>query len=130
MCRYHDKWFDYCCPNCSITSPLREGGEFICWSCNGTNDEKEIVEQINEFIITPDNYFEAHVPAHCSECEGYHSVVQYKDQYLCVICFCVTEGVGACSWCGEFGNGDMEDSNLGGCTVCAGSIGNQMSKDD
>ena len=130
VCRYRDKWLDYKCASCGEKSPLHDGGEFVCEHCGEKEDEKEIIESLNEFIVTQDNYFEAHVPAHCSDCEGYHTVVEYRGKYLCVVCFCVTDEVNACGWCGDYGNGDMEDSTMTGCTVCDGSIGHLMSKDD
>jgi len=130
ICRYRDKWLDYECPDCGTVGPLREGGEFSCGKCGAGDDQKAISDRLNEEIATPDNYFEARVPAHCAECEGYYSVVEYNGNFLCVVCFSVSDEVNACSWCGEFGNGDMEDSNMGGCTVCGGSLGHQMSKDD
>lgn len=130
VCRYRDTWFDYKCSSCNEKSPLHEGGEFVCQHCEESEDEAEITSALNEFIVTHDNYFEAHVPAHCAECEGYHSVVEYQGKYLCVMCFYVTDQVNACGYCGDFGNGDMEDSSMSGCTVCEGSLGNLMSKDD
>jgi hypothetical protein len=130
VCRYQDRWLDYECSDCGAPGRLREGGDFACRKCGNGDDQEAIFDRINEFEVTSDNYFEAHVPAHCSECEGYHSVAEYKGKFLCVICLSVSDEVNACGWCGEFGTGDMEDSNLGGCTVCDGSVGHQMSKDD
>jgi hypothetical protein len=130
VCRRRESWFSYTCSKCNKVSPLGDGGEFVCTQCQHKDDQAAIVEKINEFIITPDNYMDAHVPAHCAECEGYHSVVEYKEQFLCVVCFLVTEHIAACGWCSEYGNGDMEDSTMFGCTMCGGSVGNQMSKDD
>ena len=130
VCRRRGSWFNYTCSNCNKVSPLGDGGEFVCTRCQHKDDQAVIVEKINEFIITSDNYMDARVPAHCAECEGYHSVVEYKEQFLCVVCFLVTEHVAACGWCSEYGNGDMGDSAMFGCTMCGGSVGNQMSKDD
>jgi hypothetical protein len=130
VCRHHDKWFNYICSDCDTTSPLHEGGEFLCPVCGKTDKQQTIFDRINEFVATSDNYVDAGVPAHCAECEGYHSVAEYEGHYLCVVCFYVSEEIAACGWCGEFGNGDMEDSNMEGCTVCDGSIGHHMSKND
>jgi hypothetical protein len=130
VCRYRDRWVDYECSECGTPGRLREGGDFACRKCGAGDDQQAIYDRLNEFEVTSDNYFEAHVPAHCSECEGYHSVAEYNEKFLCVICLSVSDEVSACGWCGEFGTGDMEDSNMGGCTVCDGSIGHQMSKDD
>jgi hypothetical protein len=130
VCGYRDQWFAYTCSECSKVSSLREGGEFVCPHCNHKDNTEAIFDNINEFVATPDNYVDALVPANCAECESYHSVAEYKDQFLCVVCFCVTEHVAACGWCSEYGNGDMEHSSLFGCSLCDGSVGNQMSKDD
>jgi hypothetical protein len=130
VCRYRDEWLDYDCADCGTTGRLRPGGEFSCRKCGAGERQKEIFERINEFVATPDNYFDAQVPAHCSECEGYYSVAEYEEKFMCVVCFTTSDEVHACGWCGEFGNGDMEDSNMVGCTMCEGSVGHQMSKDD
>jgi hypothetical protein len=130
VCRYRDRWIDYECSKCGAPGRLREGGDFACTTCGATDDQQAIYDRLNEFEVTSDNYFEAHVPAHCAECEGYRTVAEYNEKFLCVICLTISEEVNACGWCSEFGTGDMEDSNMGGCTVCNGSIGHQMSKDD
>jgi len=130
ICRYRDKWFDYECSDCSAVGTLREGGDFVCRKCGAEDNQHAIFDRINQFVVTSDNYFEAPVPANCSECDGYHSVAEYEDKFLCVVCLSVSDEVNACGWCGAFGNGDMEDSNMAGCTVCEGSVGHHMSKDD
>jgi hypothetical protein len=130
VCGHEHTWFNYRCTGCNKVSALTDGGEFVCSRCGNNDNTDAIVNNINEFVATPDNYMDALVPAHCSECEGYETVVEYKGKFLCVACFCITENVAACGWCGEYGNGNMEDSNMFGCTVCDGSIGHLMSKDD
>jgi hypothetical protein len=130
VCRYRDRWLDYDCSECGARGRLREGGDFACRKCGAGDDQQAIYDRLNEFVATSDNYFEACVPAHCSECEGYHSVAEYHEKFLCVICLSVSDEVRPCGWCGEFGTGDMEDSSMAGCTVCDGSVGHQMSKDD
>ncbi len=128
VCRYKDKWLDLVCPDCGKTSALTEGGEFACQFCDHKLSQDELVDEINQFSITKDNYFEANVPANCSECEGHGSVVLYEDNYLCVNCLRLTDSVNACQWCGEHSNGSMEDSYWLGCSMCEGSRG--WHKDD
>jgi hypothetical protein len=55
------------------------------------HDGQALIEHLNEFQITKDNYFDAIVPANCADCDGYHTVVQYKDEYLCVACLSVAD---------------------------------------
>ncbi len=130
VCGYQVGWFDYECTECGERSPLYEGGEFNCARCGHKEDEQMIIDGINEFIATKHNYFEAEVPANCSECQGYHTVVEYKDHYLCVVCFALTDALEACGWCAEFNNGDMEDSDWKGCSVCDGKKGWESDRDD
>jgi hypothetical protein len=130
VCGYQEKGLDYECPECGKTSELDDGGRFVCFACGHKDDEQQIVESINEFKATKDNYFDAMVPANCSECEGYHTVVEYKDHFLCVRCFRVTEGLEQCGWCGEYNNGDMRESSYVGCGICDGAAGWHANKDD
>lgn len=101
VCRYRDKWLDYACAECGTICPLREGGEFSCGKCGAGEDRDAIYDRLNELIATPDNYFDACVPANCAECDSYHSVAEYSGEYLCVVCLCVSDEVNACGWCGE-----------------------------
>lgn len=122
VCNYSAEWFDYECPGCGKISPLYEGGEFTC-KCGHTDDAQDIADHINEFVATKDNYYEANVHGNCVECDGYHTIVEYKDRYLCVSCFALAKSLETCGWCGESSNGDMEGSSWSGCSACDGRAG-------
>jgi hypothetical protein len=123
LCNYHVTWLNYECSNCENRSILDDGSHFVCEHCGHEEEEESIAKQFNQFVTTKDNYFEAKVPANCSECEGYHTVIEYEGHYLCVRCFAVDNDLNLCNWCSEFNNGDMEDSYLLGCSVCEGHAG-------
>jgi len=124
VCRLSASWFEYVCPSCSQQSDLDEGGSFTCPHCGHHDDEAAIGENINQLIITHDNYFDDHtVPANCTECSGHRTVVEYESRYLCIACFTHTETLESCDWCGEHNNGDMEGSAVFGCGFCDGRIG-------
>jgi hypothetical protein len=123
VCGYKTEWIEYECSNCSEFSPLLEGGLFTCTHCGGRESEEAIAKTLNQFIATKDNYLEAMVPGNCSECDGYHTIVEYHDKYLCICCFATSDALSACGWCSEFNNGDMENSDWSGCTVCDGRAG-------
>jgi hypothetical protein len=130
VCGFGSRFFNYTCNDCEKESPLYDGGTFICAHCGHKEDEEEIFEKINQFVATKDNYFEALVPANCGECDGYHTVVEYEDQYLCVMWLNYTDGLQVCGWCGEGNTGDMKNSSWEGCTVCDGRAGHLAHKDD
>jgi hypothetical protein len=129
VCGFSKKSLDFECPECGEFSNLEDGSLFTCWNCDRKLDERGLVNEINEFVVTKDNYFDAVVPANCSECEGYRTVVEYKSEYLCVNCFTVCEQLEACGWCGEYNNGDMDGSSYSGCSVCDGAAGWHRDKD-
>src|SRR5665811_527603 len=110
--------------------PSIRWGHVTCTHCGHKEDEREIFDKINEFVATKDNYFEALVPANCGECDGYNTVAEYEDQYLCVVCLHHTDALQVCDWCAEANTGDMEDSNWAGCTACEGYAGHLAGKDD
>ncbi|GGF10339.1 hypothetical protein GCM10011611_14900 [Aliidongia dinghuensis] len=130
VCGYHDKWLDFTCTDCGEVSPLRDGGEFRCEHCGCTADGEMIADTLNEFSVTVDNYLESIVPANCSKCDGYHTVIEFKSRYLCVSCLFVSNELSSCEYCGESSNGNMEDSYLSGCSLCEGSAGGRRDKDD
>ena len=97
VCGQNDSWLDHACPACSVVSRLPEGGEFDCKSCGCKHSEHELVDGLNEFYATKDNYMDATTPANCSDCDGYHTVVEYGGKYLCVRCFAIAAELAACS---------------------------------
>lgn len=130
VCGFNARFFTYTCDQCGNDSPLYEGGTFNCAHCGHKEEEEEIFEKINQFVATSDNYFEALVPANCHECDGYHTVAEYEEQYLCVICLNHADELQVCGWCSEANTGNMEDSSWEGCTVCDGQAGHIADKDD
>lgn len=130
VCGYECRYFSYKCSACEKMSPLFEGGRFVCEHCECENGDEAIFDQINQYVTTPDNYFEARVPANCGECGGYHTVAEYEDQYLCVVCLDISEDLQFCGWCGAANTGDMTDSTWSGCSECEGQAGHIASKND
>lgn len=129
VCGYEDIWFDYKCPACQVVSPLEEGGRFDC-ECGHVDEVPEIADQITDLVIDKDNYYEARGPGHCGVCEGFHSVVEYREAFVCVQCFDLPDELAPCAFCGELSSGDMEQSYLHGCGHCDGSMGWARDKDD
>jgi hypothetical protein len=129
VCGHWETWLDYSCPKCNEVNRLHDGGVFTCPDCGRKDDQQELVERLNDFVATKDNYFDAIVPANCGDCEGYHTVVEYNDKYLCVACLAVTDELERCGRCGEYNTGNMDGSSYAGCTVCDGSSDWHSDKD-
>jgi hypothetical protein len=123
VCDYKNQWLEYECSNCSKASGLLGGSPFICAHCGQRESEADIAEKLNQFVVTKDNYFDATVPGNCSDCDGYETIIQYHNKYLCTSCFAVSDTLSACGWCNELNNGDMENSAYSGCSVCEGRAG-------
>ena len=123
VCDHRKHWLNFSCPRCKKISRLEDGGEFKCPKCKLKLDEAGLIDTLDKTIVTKDNYFDIDTPANCSECEGYHTVIPYEDNYLCVRCFEVTEQLEQCQWCSEANNGDMSNSAWAGCGVCDGRAG-------
>lgn len=121
VCRSLRSWIELECVNCEGVMTNEGDDGAVCPRCDTRYAVEELVEHYNEQILTKDNYFCAETPANCSFCDGYHSVIEWKECYLCMSCIAVTEDLSQCDWCGESNNGDMSLSNLTGCSECEGS---------
>lgn len=128
LCGYNTRFFHFVCLNCDERSPYFDGGSFVCSHCDHILDEQATFDQINQHVVTSDNYSDCLVPGNCSDCGVAHTVAEYEGQYLCVNCLVVYEGLETCDWCGEGNTGDMEGSGWSGCSVCDGKAGD-MSDD-
>jgi len=123
VCRIAPRWLTVECPKCEKPMQVEGDDGATCEACQTGYDQDELSDLIDEDPVTTDNYFDHATPAHCSSCDGYQTVVSYRDHYLCVSCLELTDGLGACGWCGESNNGDMEDSEWKGCNFCDGRKG-------
>ncbi|WP_210190141.1 hypothetical protein, partial [Bradyrhizobium sp. NAS96.2] len=98
--------------------------------CGYSPDERSLVNDLDETVVTKDNYFDNPYPANCGECEGWHTVVSRGGKNLCVLCLDVTDELEYCGFCSEASTGPLKDSYAFGCSQCEGSIGWHANKDD
>lgn len=122
VCDGYPRWWMVTpCPACN-QELVNEGDDGAqCSECGTRFSVEEMVNELNEEIVTKDNYFEAKTPANCSSCDGYHTVIEWQGGFVCLACIHFTEELECCGWCGEYGNGDMELSGLHGCSQCDGN---------
>jgi hypothetical protein len=119
---YPRRWMVTPCPTCKQDLVNRGDDGAHCESCGTKASVQELVDELNEETVTKDNYFEALTPANCSGCEGYHTVIVWEGGYVCLACIEFTEELTCCGWCNEYNNGDLELSDLHGCSHCDGNV--------
>lgn len=114
------------CPECG------DQGQFIfpydgftCKKCgHSATREREIFNLLDTNIVrgTKEDMY-SNTPANCDECQGHHSVCEYKDGYLCTNCFSYFDSLSECEWCNESMTGNTEDTYINGCEHCEGYAG-------
>ena len=129
VCGAPNNCFEMKCPACGGDALLRDGATFSC-DCGHKMDESDIVDALDETVVTKHNYFENPYPANCGDCEGWHTVVSRDERNFCVTCLEVSDELSTCGYCSEASTGKLEDSSLFGCAHCEGSVGHYASKDD
>jgi hypothetical protein len=129
VCSAKNRWFLLECPGCAEVAYLFDGGQFSC-NCGYTADERQLVDILDQTVVTKDDYFDNSYPANCGECEGYHTVVACDEKNLCIVCLDVTTDLNTCEFCNEANTGSMADSYFKGCGHCDGKAGWDAGKDD
>ena len=121
--RVHD-WLDITCPTCGVVTPF-EGSDR--WECENGHQlsEGDLIDLLDEDKSDPYSGEVSFTPANCGNCDGFHTVITYKDEYVCISCLDHSEGIEVCGWCNEGNSGDMEDSFWAGCNQCSGNMGHQ-----
>jgi hypothetical protein len=122
VCNAYRRWMVTPCPTCSVDLTNEGDDGAMCQSCGTKFSVEDLVDALNEEVITKDNYYDAVTPANCASCDGYHSVISWQGAYVCLSCIEHTDDIELCNWCGEGNNGDMGDSYIHGCSVCDGNV--------
>ncbi len=125
VCNTRRRWLLIECAKCGTTGEFEGDVEpFVCAQCGTSEDTDALVERLDERArYAPDEATLAITPANCSDCEGYHTVIERGGQYLCLVCLEPTESLNQCEWCSEYSTGDMSESYLLGCGICEGHSG-------
>jgi hypothetical protein len=123
VCKYGTQWLSLKCTECSATFRAEANETSTCAECDTMFDRGDISDMVDDDPETTDNYYDRITPANCSSCDGYQTVVSFRNHYLCTACLELSDGLSACGWCGEGNNGDMENSGWLGCNFCDGRKG-------
>jgi|GEM_PF-263265 len=123
VCGLSQQCVSIACPNCDTRVVFRNEGFASCESCGKSLEPDALAEA----IIDP---AEAHYaakdgddslqPGNCSDCDGFHTVVQLGETCFCTSCFGQFDKLEWCEWCNEANTGDMEHSYFSGCNFCEG----------
>lgn len=132
VCQFEAQCLTVACPQCEYPITFINDGFSKCTECGHKLEPDDLATLLTKEQIGTKDYFESGLPAHCQDCEGYHTVVEHGGKYLCASCFQVyeTEDIQQCGWCSDFNAGDMEDSFWKGCVACEGRAGHDRDKDD
>ena len=126
VCGLIEICFKINCPRCGETAIFRDEGFATCQSCNKLLEPENVKEVlINSDIthITPMTSDGLYNIGNCSDCDGYHTVIQTEnDEWICVSCFETFESLESCEWCNDLNTGNMEDSYVAGCNHCDGMV--------
>lgn len=126
VCDHLDVQVQMECPHCNGELEISSEGYSRCPECGNSIEPTDIVDVLTD----SDSTYRAMKdgdggsdPANCGACDGYHTVVEIGDQYLCACCFDISDNVQKCDYCGEYNTGDMEHSYANGCEHCEGQWG-------
>lgn len=132
VCNYEEPILEVKCPDCDSSVTFVNDGYGKCPQCGRTIEPKDLVSILTEDVPFDKDDLVTGLPAHCTFCDGYETVIEYEEKYFCTSCFLIfDEGdLERCDWCGHLNAGKLDDSNLTGCVECDGSLGYIASKDD
>ncbi|SET62008.1 hypothetical protein [Thorsellia anophelis] len=125
VCFHNEVKLKINCPSCNdpnqFISPF-EG--FQCELCNYTiTSQHGLYNLIDQNTDSYKDYFEAITPASCDDCEGYETVCEYEEHYLCVCCLTLYDTVYQCEYCNGHMTSEASDTYIFGCQNCEGMRG-------
>lgn len=126
VCFHGEKRLQIDCPECGDSDQYLEPYEgFVCDKCDcEVSGESEVFDLLDQNMVRGTKHdFDSDTPANCDECQGYHTVCEYEDGYLCSNCFAYFDAVGQCEWCNDPMSGNTEHTYVTGCKHCDGYAG-------
>lgn len=118
VCSQFEHYLLVRCPECLHESKLEEGDE--AFRCNNCNHSLDRFLALDESDPLPDEYPNLSTPAGCCECEGYDTVCQYGEGYLCTQCLTYYDSIEWCACCSYPSSSVPDQSSMVGCGFCDG----------
>lgn len=126
VCFLSEKQLQIDCPECGDSDQSIEPYDgFSCTKCDcEVSGESALFDLLDQNQVRGTKHdLDSDTPANCDECQGYHTVCEYEDGYLCTNCFAYFDSVGQCQWCNDPMTGDTEHTYVTGCEHCDGMTG-------
>lgn len=127
ICQYYGKNLKLACPGCQRQTILWGDAYSSCEHCPYQFEPDKVFDIINTYgnLNELNEPVEWLIPANCHYCEGYQTVCELNEHYLCTNCFILTSTVDYCEYCSDSTNmADPADTYAFGCGFCDGAIGN------
>ena len=132
VCENPSSYLKIKCPQCQATVTFVNDG-WSGWECGEKFEPPHLADLLDSSEEPTKEALEIGYlnTGNCGDCDGYKTVVKIKSgEYCCASCLETFEQLEKCEFCGDLDTGDMADSYLDGCSVCSGSIGWEMRKND
>lgn len=132
VCGYSVSMLVVECPNCDSLVVFLNEGFSSCGKCERQFEPDDLVEILTEDLNLDKDDLLMGGWAHCTACDGYHTVVPFDYSYICCCCFTLydDEDINQCGWCSDMNAGELEESYSSGCVACEGRTGRDRDTDD
>ncbi|RJQ27516.1 hsdR [Candidatus Parcubacteria bacterium] len=126
VCFLHERKVQVACPECHDDGQQVTAYElFSCKICgHEIVKEEAIFDLLDQCGVrgTKDD-LDSDTPANCDECQGYQTVCDFENGYLCSNCFTFFDTLNQCAYCNDYMTGDPKGTYAHGCEHCDGMAG-------
>jgi hypothetical protein len=117
VCGLTERSIQIACDECDERIYFRNEGYAYCEKCDKKYAPNDLISIFEKGNISHDDDYSL---GNCSTCDGYQTIVQINDSYVCCDCFDEFDSLTDCDWCGEPYSGYYEITYLTGCCACEG----------
>lgn len=114
-----DRTLTFACPECGKPQTIGPDCDetFQCSACGHTDNLYNLLDTSSYSF---DDIATSYVPAGCCECDGYDTVCEFGDGFLCTSCLAYFDELEQCGHCSYYSSEVREFSSMGGCNFCDG----------
>jgi hypothetical protein len=108
------------CPRCDTPALLLSDDVETRFECSHCVYSETRYRMLDTSSYRIDERAHAPVPAGCCECDGYDTVCEFGEGYLCTACLTYFDALEQCGHCSYYSSEVSEFSAYGGCNFCEG----------
>ncbi|UXY13492.1 hsdR (plasmid) [Kosakonia sp. ML.JS2a] len=114
-----ERTLTFACPNCDKPQTIDSDSDvtFLCSACGHTDNLYHLLDTSS---VDSDSFATLSVPAGCCECDGYNSVCEFGDGFLCIYCLTYFDNLQCCEHCSYYSSEVPAFSSMVGCRFCDG----------